>query len=378
MICGYFFMNRILFLAISYDWMRPYTHAILRALWGDGCKLIAVLEDAAEKSDFDYLPQDSIDFFVRPKGWLAGKKFGLNPSGVIARIHDIIEDNKVDGIVSVTMDLPLSFFLPRIAKKFPTVYFVHNVEPHKLSTSGVRKRIFHKYWYVAPTRRLVRSNVPKITHARWQCERLKELSPKVFAEFIDFPSLVDDAVREGKKVPPEIENLGDYLLFFGKIEPYKGVEGLINCYLNSPKLHKYRLVIAGKGELSSSIPPEFSDKIIRINRYIPDAEVGSLFIRARVVVYPYVKATQSGVVSLSTFFGRPTVVSDTPFFRELAEGNSGIYVVDINDSEMMANIILKAAEENCDTSVFYVKHYESEGWAQRLRDAVNRALTQGS
>ena len=56
--------------------------------------------------------------------------------------------------------------------------------------------------------------------------------------------------------------------------------------------------------------------IIRLNRFIDDAEVGSLFKNARFVIYPYRSATMSGVLSLAFYFKKQVLLSDISFFKQ--------------------------------------------------------------
>ena len=42
-----------------------------------------------------------------------------------------------------------------------------------------------------------------------------------------------------------------------------------------------------------------------INRYIKDSEVAYLYQHAQCVVYPYISATQSGVLSLAFYYQTP-------------------------------------------------------------------------
>lgn len=93
-----------------------------------------------------------------------------------------------------------------------------------------------------------------------------------------------------------------YILFFGRIEKYKGIDILYKSFCESQELQKeYTLVIAGKGRFLMQ-QNERNLNILFINRYIKDTEVGYLFKNAAAVVYPYISATQSGVLSLSCFF----------------------------------------------------------------------------
>ena len=65
--------------------------------------------------------------------------------------------------------------------------------------------------------------------------------------------------------------------------------------------------------------------IVLINRFVDDKEVRDLFSKAAVVVYPYISATQSGVISIASYFKKPIVLSDVPYFKEVASGYDGVY-----------------------------------------------------
>lgn len=118
---------------------------------------------------------------------------------------------------------------------------------------------------------------------------------------------------------------GDYMLFFGRITPYKGVDILIDAYMQSTACkHGCKLVIAGKGEIeheTKSLP----GNIVLLNRYITNEELSNLIRHCRFVVLPYVSATQSGCVMSAFAFNKPiiaTKVGDLP--KEVIDGETGV------------------------------------------------------
>lgn len=78
-------------------------------------------------------------------------------------------------------------------------------------------------------------------------------------------------------------------------------------------------MIAGSGEVY--FPIQKYENIILINRYIKDEEIAWLFNHAKLTVYPYISATQSGVLSVSCYFGKPIIASDVPFSDRLRKIN---------------------------------------------------------
>lgn len=132
------------------------------------------------------------------------------------------------------------------------------------------------------------------------------------------PAHVPKAVPEK---PPEIKSdAGDYLLFFGRIDKYKGIDTLCKAYGALPEDVKKKagLVIAGKGEFSAEERDLIrSDSyIMPISRFITDNEMVWLFQNARAVVLPYTEASQSGVLPIAYRFGKPVVVSNLPGLTE--------------------------------------------------------------
>lgn len=193
---------------------------------------------------------------------------------------------------------------------------VHDLHPHE-AKKAFHKMIRHK---ISEKQRWDNTNYGKllITNSVSQFDELKKLFPGKNIFFHAFPSLVTNEIKSGKEIPQELTNLDKpYILFFGRIEEYKGLALLYEAFVSDSKLRdNYYLVIAGSGELK--IDGASNQKsIILLNRYIEDCEIKYLYERACCVVYPYLSATQSGVLSLSFYFGKPTLTSDIPFFRDI-------------------------------------------------------------
>lgn len=125
-----------------------------------------------------------------------------------------------------------------------------------------------------------------------------------------------------------------YLLFFGFIRDYKGLDWLIRA-MAEPQLkdRQIRLIVAG--EFYSDSEPYLKlirelgleEKIILHTDYIPDAQINRYFGAADLVVQPYKTATQSGVTQIGYHFNKAMLVTDVGGLGEIvANGKSG-YVV---------------------------------------------------
>ncbi len=195
---------------------------------------------------------------------------------------------------------------------------VHDLEPHEA------KKAWHKMLRQRIIYKRLNDNLQGaqylVTNSMAQYENLKSRFSDKELTFHSFPSLVTKAITNGHDMPPEMKLVTKpYILFFGRIEEYKGISLLYEAFCKTPRLcEEYNLVIAGYGDLMIERRQDEKNVIV-INRYIKDSEVAYLYSHAACVAYPYISATQSGVLSLAFYFGVPVVASDVPFFKGIIE-----------------------------------------------------------
>lgn len=166
--------------------------------------------------------------------------------------------------------------------------------------------------------------------------------------------------------PAEIASLERkaYLLFFGRIDKYKGIGQLLRAY-RQVEDKVMPLVIAGSGKLSEEEQAELAKtkNVLLMNRYIGDGEMKWLFAHAAAVVLPYIEATQSGMIPIAYTYGKPVIVSNLPGLTQFVDDkNTGIICADkaawaqalqlVSDGEFngKAEAILQYYKENMDWS----------------------------
>ncbi len=116
-----------------------------------------------------------------------------------------------------------------------------------------------------------------------------------------------------------------YLLFFGLIRKYKGVDILLEALGKLDKNKDYTLFIAGefyenKKKYQKIIDEHgLKDKVEIRDEYIPNEDVPKLFCGADAIVLPYKNATQSGVVPIALHFNRPCIVTNVGSLSNLLE-----------------------------------------------------------
>ncbi len=139
---------------------------------------------------------------------------------------------------------------------------------------------------------------------------------------------------------------GEYLLFVGRIRPYKGLSILLKAYREVAKTHDVPLVVAGSGELSSEEYSLLKDLAARpvylVNRWLDSGEIAALTTSARFVVLPYTSATQSGVIPLASAFGVPAIASSAGGIAEQVVDERTGFLVPAGDVEALTQVLERA------------------------------------
>jgi D-inositol-3-phosphate glycosyltransferase len=137
-----------------------------------------------------------------------------------------------------------------------------------------------------------------------------------------------------------------YLLFFGFIRAYKGLDLLLEAF-SSTVMRKRGLKLLVAGEFYEDDKPYreivnrsgLNDDVIFFDRFIKDDEVSSFFGAAELVIQPYRDATQSGVTQIAYHFEKPMIVTDVGGLREIVPDRKCGYVVKPLATEITAAIV---------------------------------------
>lgn len=152
------------------------------------------------------------------------------------------------------------------------------------------------------------------------------------------------------------------VLFFGALRPNKGLDWLPEIADRIRERHpNVRFLVAGSPRISREFAgsdwnrrlPELlrafreRDDFELHDRFIPDDEVGDLFLRSDICLLPYRDATASGVAALAMPLGSVVVgtrVGDLP--EQLGEGQLGVVVApDPADIASALNALLASPEQ---------------------------------
>lgn len=236
---------------------------------------------------------------------------------------------------------------------------VHDLEPHEAKKAWY-KMLKHNISYKRLNENLQEAKY-LVTNSMEQYGKLKKQFPDKELTFHSFPSLVTQEIIEGKDVPSELKKISNpYILFFGRIEEYKGIHILYKAFMDSQELQeKYNLVIAGSGQIGFK-RQQNDNRVIFLNRYIKDSEISYLYKNASCVVYPYISATQSGVLSLAFYYQVPVLTSNVPFFKSIIKkSDTGLLFKNGNVEDLKQQLSMLVSMDVPDMKVRQKAYYEN-------------------
>ena len=139
----------------------------------------------------------------------------------------------------------------------------------------------------------------------------------------------------------ELSEAYRYVLFFGFIRQYKGLDLLLKAFADERvKALPVKLIVAGEFYENEQF---YLDLIRRLQleetvelrtSFIPDSEVQYYFNAADIVAQPYRSATQSGVTQIAYHFEKPMLVTDVGGLSEIVPNGKVGYVVEPNEKEI--------------------------------------------
>jgi glycosyltransferase involved in cell wall biosynthesis len=170
-----------------------------------------------------------------------------------------------------------------------------------------------------------------------------------------------------------------YLLFFGFIRDYKGLDLLLNAFADE-RLRKFPVKLLVAGEYYSS--PEPYLELIKKNQleqlmelrtdFIADEEVNLYFSAADMVVQPYKSATQSGVTQIGYHFNKPMLVTNVGGLSEIIPDGKIGYVTE-PDSQKIADALVDfySRERMAEFEANIVEEKKKFSWSNMVQTFLN-------
>lgn len=247
----------------------------------------------------------------------------------------------------------------RVAKGKGTrrVAILHNLIPHEHRPGD---RLFSRYFVGSNDAfvTLSRSVLDDIDHFDPRKRKPRTYSPH---PLYDHYGTTLDRTEACRLLGLE-ENLR-YVLFFGFIREYKGLDLLLDA-MSDPRLRELDVKLLVAGEFYGD-PKPYHEQIARLGigervvlktDFIPDSEVNRCFSVADVVAQPYRSATQSGVSQIAYHFEKPMVVTNVGGLPEIVPDGKAGFVVE-PDGKAIADALVRYFSDE-------------ETWRERLTAGV--------
>jgi glycosyltransferase involved in cell wall biosynthesis len=207
--------------------------------------------------------------------------------------------------------------------------------------------------------------------------------PKVFC-----PHPLYDNFGEPVPKPEAQHRLGlddsyRYLLFFGFIRDYKGLDLLIDAFADE-RLRKTPLKLIVAGEFYCDPKPYLErierygigEHVIMSNDFIPDSQVVNYFCASDLVVQPYKSATQSGVTQIAYHFNKPMLITNVGGLAEIVPDGKVGYVVP-PDPRAIADAIVDFYEERREQEFSANAAIEKQKYTwSKMVEAVDRVMSE--
>ena len=254
------------------------------------------------------------------------------------------------------------------------VSILDNIIPHEHRPGD---RIFARYF--------VRSTDAFVAMSRSVLDDLNLFDTKKPRRFCPHP-LYD---HYGDILPKEearrmigIDTDGHYVLFFGFIRSYKGLDLLLDA-MADPRIAQrdIRLIVAGefygdpKPYMEQIERLGIADRIKLCTDFIPDSQVNRYFCAADLVAQPYKSATQSGVTQIAFHFEKPMLVTDVGGLAEIVPDGKIGYVVQ-PDAHQIADAIVRYYDQQREAPFTEAVRHEKQKytWNKMLEAIGTREL----
>ena len=263
--------------------------------------------------------------------------------------------------------------IARIAKSPKTrmVAMIHNMIPHEPT---ILDKLFPKYFvksmdgFVA----MAESVVTDIKHFD------KDNKPKVVSPHPIYDHYGDALTKKEATMKLGLHGQNDYILFFGFIRHYKGLDLLLEAFADE-RLRKFPIKLIIAGEFYEN-PQPYLELIIRLKLdglvelrtgFIPDNEVKNYFSVADLVAQPYRSATQSGVSQIAYHFEKPMLVTNVGGLSEIIPNGKVGYVVGVETKQISDAMVDFFTNQRSAKMIANIKIEKTKFLWSRMTDAID-------
>ena len=172
------------------------------------------------------------------------------------------------------------------------------------------------------------------------------VKPRIFCRHPLYDNFGAKVIREESLKFLGLDPDQRYMLFFGLIRDYKGLDLMLKAYADS-RFRKMNVKLIVAGEFYSGSEKYFElekelgleGMVVWKSDFVPDSEVRYYFGAADIIVQPYKSATQSGVTQIAYHFEKPMLVTDVGGLAEIVPDGKVGYVVKPEPEEIAGALV---------------------------------------
>ncbi|MEM0995238.1 MAG: glycosyltransferase [Bacteroidota bacterium] len=218
------------------------------------------------------------------------------------------------------------------------VGLIHNIVPHEKRPGD---RAFAKY-FTATVDVFVSMSAAVITQLK-TFEPNKPMLRSPHPIYDNYGEIVPQSVA---KAHLKLAQDQSYLLFFGFIRAYKGLDVLLSA-MNDERIRALGIQLIVAGEFYGD-EDRYQQQIATLGianqlelhtQFISNEAVKYYFSAADLVVQPYKTATQSGISQIAYHFERPMIVTNVGGLAEIVPNGEAGYVVEVNPKAIADAIV---------------------------------------
>ena len=184
---------------------------------------------------------------------------------------------------------------------------------------------------------------------------LKFTKPHVFNPHPLYDNFGEPMDRSEARKALGLDENGKYMLFFGFIRKYKGLDLLLQA-LAEPGIKEIGAKLIVAGEFYEDAAPYMeliekfglADQVILKTDFIPNRDVAKYFSASDLIVQPYRSATQSGVSQVAYQFEKPMIVTNVGGLAEFVPHGKVGFVCEPEPKEIARYIRLFFEEHQPD------------------------------
>lgn len=155
-------------------------------------------------------------------------------------------------------------------------------------------------------------------------------------------------------------------LFFGRINPYKGADNLLEIVRLCPNI-QFDVIGRVDSQMHGIVDQLAKEKNVKLNNdYVTDAEMREAFVNCDWVIVPYNSASQSGIIIDAYKYSRPVIAFAVGAIPEQVDTDKSGYLVEAGNNKKFADKLKEAANlsmDEYDTMSQYAYQYGCRKYA---------------